>query len=264
MGSRILRLGIACGVVCCALSVALAQTVGVKKKRARPYEYGNVVMDAMAKKAAVAPVVFEHWLHRSRYTCRLCHIDIGFAMQANDTMISCDDIEAGFYCGSCHNGEEAFARSGNGRGGDKSANCVRCHAEGDETRRRDAFYELAHTLPRERFGNGIDWEKAEEDGLIRLKDFLPGISIRKQKLKDPEDLEIRVKESGMPDIIFSHDKHAAWSGCELCHPDIFGVKTGQTVYTMQEIFDGRFCGACHGSVAFPNIDCQRCHTKEVI
>jgi c(7)-type cytochrome triheme protein len=68
----------------------------------------------------------------------------------------------------------------------------------------------------------------------------------------------------MPDIIFSHAKHTVWNGCELCHPEIFvGVKKGATKYSMVEIFEGKYCGACHVTVAFPLIDCGRCHTRPV-
>ena len=67
----------------------------------------------------------------------------------------------------------------------------------------------------------------------------------------------------MPSIILSHDKHSVWNGCELCHPQIFPIRKGEKVYDMQDIFDGSFCGACHGSVAFPNTDCRLCHTEDV-
>ncbi len=68
----------------------------------------------------------------------------------------------------------------------------------------------------------------------------------------------------MPDIIFSHRKHTDWNGCDTCHPDIFiGVKKGKTKYTMIEIFDNKYCGVCHGKVAFPLMGCQRCHTEQV-
>jgi len=68
----------------------------------------------------------------------------------------------------------------------------------------------------------------------------------------------------MPDIIFSHAKHTVWNGCEGCHPEIFmGVKRGATKYSMVDIFEGKYCGACHVAVAFPTIDCQRCHSRPV-
>jgi hypothetical protein len=37
----------------------------------------------------------------------------------------------------------------------------------------------------------------------------------------------------MPNVTFSHKKHALWNGCELCHPDIFpSVKKGTIEYSM--------------------------------
>jgi len=240
-----------------------AETFGVKKRRPKPHEYGTVVINNASEASNIAPVVFRHWLHRARYTCRLCHVDIGFAMAAGKTGITEDDNRNGFYCGACHNGREAFAPEQKSASGEKERNCDRCHSLGMGVKMKSKFYEFRKKFSRERFGNGIDWLKAEEEGKIKLKDYIEGVSIRRRKLKQPKDMELKPHELGMPDIIFSHRKHAVWNGCELCHPDIFGVKKGSTVYSMQDIFNGKYCGACHGKVAFPNIDCQRCHTREV-
>jgi c(7)-type cytochrome triheme protein len=68
---------------------------------------------------------------------------------------------------------------------------------------------------------------------------------------------------GMPDIVFSQKIHAVQNGCELCHPEIFDAKKGETKYSMQDIFAGKYCGACHEKVAFPFYDCQLCHMKPV-
>ena len=119
-------------------------------------------------------------------------------------------------------------------------------------------------MPKERLGIGINWEKAEEEGLIKPLDQLEGVSIMKAKLKVQQDFSLKAKVEGMPDIIFSHKKHTVWNGCELCHPEIFiGIKMGTTKYSMVELFDGKYCGVCHDKVAFPQTDCQRCHTKPV-
>ena len=82
---------------------------------------------------------------------------------------------------------------------------------------------------------------------------------RRSKLVIPNDEELTAREVTTPNIVFSHQKHSVWNGCELCHPQGFGVKNGATIYTMKEIFEGRFCGACHLTVAFPLNDCMRCH-----
>ena len=126
------------------------------------------------------------------------------------------------------------------------------------------FFEFSKPLPKERFGNGIDWEKAEELGLIKPVSLLEGVSIPRKSLVVQKDFALNPKVEGMPDIIFSHKKHTVWNGCELCHPDIFiGVKKGVTQYSMVDISQGKSCGACHTTVAFPLTDCQRCHSKPV-
>ena len=72
-----------------------AQERGVKKRRPLPDQFGNVVMDNFARKNGVAPVVFSHWLHRAKFTCRICHVDIGFAMEANATRVREEDNRKG-------------------------------------------------------------------------------------------------------------------------------------------------------------------------
>jgi c(7)-type cytochrome triheme protein len=110
----------------------------------------------------------------------------------------------------------------------------------------------------------LDWEKSEELGLINPATFLPGVSSKKNSLVVQKDFALNAKVEGMPDIIFSHKKHTVWNGCELCHPDIFiGVKRGTVKYSMVDISEGKSCGACHTTVAFPLTDCQRCHSKAV-
>ena len=251
--------------ICLFFSLVYAETFGTKKKRPKPEEYGTIVLNNFSEKKFIAPVVFKHWLHRSKYTCRLCHVDIGFAMKAGETGITENDNKNGLYCGSCHNGKESFSCEEKQVNGVIKKNCDKCHSFGKKVEFKNDFYNLRKGLPQERFGNGIDWMKAEDQKLLTLKDQLEGISIKRKKITDPKEIELSAKNTqGMPNIIFSHKKHAVWNGCEGCHPEIFGIKKGATVYSMQELFNGKYCGVCHGSVAFPNDDCQRCHTEVVL
>ncbi len=243
---------------------------GVKKKRPLPYEFGRVVINNSSEKAGLAPVVFDHWLHRAKYTCRLCHVDIGFAMKAGATGIKAADNMGGYYCGSCHNGKKSsdniqmFEACAKTTSPGEKTRCIRCHSSGKNAAMKYDFAEFTGNLPKGRFGNGIDWEKAEADKLVNPVDYLEGISIKRKSIAAQKDFALEPKLEGMPEIIFSHKKHALWNGCELCHPEIFiGVKKGTTKYSMIEIFDGKYCGVCHTSVAFPVTDCQRCHVKQV-
>ena len=244
-----------------ASSLVFAQAPGVKKTRPRPADFGNVVMNNASEPNGVAPVVFNHWLHRAKFTCRLCHVDIGFAMAANATGIKEEDNRNGLHCGACHNGKVAFPAQVHNAAGPDVKNCDRCHSMGKNVPREIDFATFTAGFPKGRFGNNIDWEAVEVAGKATLVDTLPEISVRRRPLDIPVDYQIQAKIAGLPEIVFSHRKHAVWNGCELCHPDIFAVKTGTTKYTMQDIFAGKYCGSCHGSVAFPAIDCQRCHTK---
>jgi c(7)-type cytochrome triheme protein len=266
--NKVIFIAIALILLLCGLS---SGQTGIKKKRPLPYEYGRVVINNYSDKSDLAPVVFEHWIHRSKFTCRVCHVDVGFAMKAGATNITAIDNERGYYCGACHNGKTMVeerpvfqACANKAMTAQDARRCERCHSYGLNVTPAYDFFQFSTPLPKERFGNGIDWEKSEQLGLIKPADFLEGLSIKRSSLAVQKDFALNPKVEGMPDIIFSHKKHTVWNGCELCHPDIFmGVKRGTTRYTMVDISQGKSCGACHTSVAFPLTDCQRCHSKPV-
>ena len=86
---RNVLLAVALAVV--VLSQADADTFGTKKRTPKPSEYGNVVIDNHAARDDSDPILFPHWLHRAKYTCRLCHVDLGFSMIAGETGIADED-----------------------------------------------------------------------------------------------------------------------------------------------------------------------------
>ena len=100
-------------------AVIFAQS-GVKKRRPLPHEYGRVIISTPNPSPDLPDVQFDHWLHRAKFTCRLCHVDIGFAMKRNATGIKAEDNIRGYYCGTCHNGQAAF-------GVKDKADCAKCH-----------------------------------------------------------------------------------------------------------------------------------------
>ena len=235
----------------------------------KPHQYGRVIIRNFSEQAGLGAVRFDHWLHRARYTCRLCHVDIGFAMEANATKIKADMNTKGFYCGSCHNGtrvyesRKIFAACSASATPGQDTGCSRCHSVGKKVRKEYDYASFTEKLPRKGVGSLVDWEDAEARGFIHPIDFLPGISIERPPLAVQKDFSI-ASISWMPDIIFSHKKHALWNGCEVCHPDIFpSVKKGTLKYSMFQICEGQYCGVCHDHVAFPLNDCQKCHTNPV-
>jgi c(7)-type cytochrome triheme protein len=227
-------------------------------------EYGRVVLDNSSSAAGMAQVPFDHWTHRARHTCRACHVDVGFAMTAGATEVSASTNRAGHHCGACHDGatshagRRVFAACGERSAGPPPERCARCHARGDAARLRRDFEAFASTLPRKGRGRGIDWEEAEGRRLVRPRDDVPGLSIRRPPLR--HDVDVVITSRGwMTDVLFSHRKHAVWNGCEVCHPEIFPSGPGAGRYTMLQITAGEACGACHGKVAFGIGDCERCH-----
>jgi c(7)-type cytochrome triheme protein len=175
----------------------------------------------------------------------------------------------GYMCGTCHDGKREYEGKKIFRSctstlvGAEEATCARCHEKEKNPAKTDAFFRFSEKLPKERLGNGIDWEKAENEGYIKPIDFLDKVSIKRAPLAVQKDFALEAKVTGLPNIIFSHKKHTFWNGCEVCHPEIFaGIKKGMTKYSMAEINEGKYCGICHTSVAFPLHDCQRCHSTD--
>ncbi len=238
---------------------------GMINKRVKSYAYGTVVMDQFTKTKEIRPVIFRHWVHRSKHTCRLCHTDLEFEMKAGATEVREEDNQAGRYCGACHNNIEAFGwKNKSSRDKKGEDNCSRCHSEydiGRDPAAKNKFYQMAKTLPKAHYGNRINWTQAHDEGKLKPKDLLPGISPAEDRLKEVHEIKLTSKRKGFPNIIFSHKKHSVWNGCAMCHPYLFAMKTGKTKFEMQDIFEGRYCGACHGSVAFPTQECQSCHTE---
>jgi c(7)-type cytochrome triheme protein len=233
---------------------------------ANPSDYGKVILDNHAS-ASPGPVVFDHWLHRARFTCRLCHVDIGFAMQAKATGISDTTIRQGFHCGACHDGKRLFegkpifaACSDDTKGKD----CDRCHSLGKLGVRKSDYSTFTAHLPKDTF-YGIDWIAAEKQGKIKPMDFLEGISVKSAPMQARKDFSIKAGLSWVHPIVFSHEKHTIWNGCELCHPEIFPTARKEAVeFSMFQNIEGRYCGACHGKVAFPLNHCSACHPEAPI
>jgi len=121
-------------------------------------------------------------------------------------------------------------------------------------------------------GGGVDWVRALKDGLIAprasitanpaprppftLDTLVPGVSAGGHP---PLDLDVELLPAKAPfyKAVFPHSSHTLWLNCSSCHPGIVGQRPG-----MAAIFNGAYCGACHGRVAFsPQTSCARCHVN---
>lgn len=214
-----------------------------------PAQYGNVLINRLTRKSTHPPVAFSHWLHRRYFTCRVCHFELNFAMKTNGTDITEEKNRKGEYCGACHNERTAF--------GHTEENCRRCHT-GTVAATDSRFPEL-DGFPKALYGDQINWVKALRKGMIApqqsiVNDKFESIPFDKNLRLSPEWRGVKTRAA------FPHQKHTEWLDCADCHPDIFNIqKKGTKHFRMDAMLEGKFCGACHLTVAFPIQDCKRCH-----
>ena len=72
--------------------------------------------------------------------------------------------------------------------------------------------------------------------------------------------EVTYPSKTMPAVTFGHELHTAMFKCEDCHTKLFQFKKGGSGMKMDDLYQGKFCAACHnGQSAFASSDCQRCH-----
>lgn len=115
-------------------------------------------------------------------------------------------------------------------------------------------------LPKDGYGM-VDWARSVKDGLIIPMDKLAdGKSVSKNPLKLP--LVYSIKKKKISDVFFSHEVHTYWINCNTCHPAVFKAEfRGTAGMNMTSIDKGKFCGVCHGMVAFRLNECDRCHNQ---
>ena len=116
--------------------------------------------------------------------------------------------------------------------------------------------EILSKLPHDGAGNQVNWVNALEQGYI-----MPYTGIREEGQPKLLDLDILKRNTDDMDLVlFPHRQHTEWLTCESCHEEIFKLKAGANKYGMFEILNGEYCGVCHGAVAFPLTECNRCHS----
>ena len=131
------------------------------------------------------------------------------------------------------------------------------------------FMRLFDSLPRDA-ANRVDWEQAKVDGLIEPLPAIDGENVEEKIF----DLRVVIKFEDMlvKNVVFSHAVHTYWLDCSSCHPKLFIPQVAANKMTMQEIKEGKYCGKCHGAVAFPTQPhslavsnfravCKRCHLE---
>ena len=119
--------------------------------------------------------------------------------------------------------------------------------------------EALRGLPKDAFGQ-VNWTASVVGGYIN-----PRPSLDPNVVDDPPlnlNIFIEAKVPLMANVIFPHAIHTYWLSCKTCHPKIFLPEAGANPISMEEIFQGKWCGRCHNKVAFPfwpRENCDRCH-----
>jgi len=119
-------------------------------------------------------------------------------------------------------------------------------------------------FPKDVFGYP-DWAAAVREGLIKPKDSIEGTEEAAVKDIFDKDILFEINDRLMANVVFSHNVHTYWLSCKICHPAIFIDKKGANKFTMYDVWNGQYCGRCHGKVAFQAKgfeNCQRCHSSK--
>jgi len=116
--------------------------------------------------------------------------------------------------------------------------------------------EALRDMPHDVVGNQVNWVRALDRGYIN-----PRINLYSNTKSKVLDLDILRRNTGeMNVVLFPHRQHTEWLDCTNCHEWLFKSKAGSTKFSMFDILKGEFCGRCHGAVAFPLTQCNRCHS----
>lgn len=116
--------------------------------------------------------------------------------------------------------------------------------------------EALAALPHDTAGNQVRWVQALDQGKIQ-----PRSNIQPETRVTLRLTDVLLKNTGqMPMVRFPHRQHTAWLDCSNCHDQLFKQTAGATQINMMLILQGEQCGLCHGAVAFPLTECDRCHS----
>ncbi len=194
-------------------------------------EVSSLDVELVAQSDPVFSVVFSHRKHGAWLTCSNCHTNM-FEMKAGATKMTAAELHGDRFCAACH-GKVAF---------DVASGCQLCHLR---------------NLPRDA-NDRIDWTRAVTAKLIAPGPGPRGTSVEPTAL----NLDVELTPPAQPALkgVFSHTTHTQWLACANCHPRLFPQQANGAGLEGADLHSRRYCGACHGSVAFGMIGtCGRCH-----
>lgn len=70
------------------------------------------------------------------------------------------------------------------------------------------------------------------------------------------------EKNGMRPVVFPHWFHRIRFRCKVCHYELgFKMRAGSNDVRMDDLINGKFCGACHnGDIAWAVDRCDLCHS----
>ncbi len=216
---------------------------------------------------ATGPTRFSHKQHiAASPDCRACHPKLFAAGRNKQTSMA--QMEKGVSCGACHNGKQASALN----------NCSTCHPTKEITYRVKATGPtvFSHNSHLAVSGCGSCHPKlyapTRNNKRISMAAMAKGASCGachngkqafsvKECAKCHPTRELVFEEKSVGNVQFSHKSHADMFGCANCHPARYATTRTTLKVSMQEMEQGKSCGACHdGKSAFGvQKKCDACH-----
>jgi len=123
----------------------------------------------------------------------------------------------------------------------------------------ETWEEAAKFLPKDAAGH-VDWVQAVKTKAIVPRSGLVPSAPEQAALN--MNVDLAPPSSKLFSVTFPHAPHTTLLSCASCHPAVFPLnrQAAPTVITMADNVSGRYCGVCHGRVAFGfEGRCARCH-----
>jgi c(7)-type cytochrome triheme protein len=190
--------------------------------------------------------IFSHQLHSDMgYHCNQCH-----DVRGHESVVINKAT-----CASCHNlGEMVISKTAlparfNHAVHADVARCIECHPNLFLMSKGTAYITMKDIFEGRSCGACHDGKRA-----------FPASDCARCHNVERFDAELTYIVEGIGNVRFSHRFHAAAFGCADCHPKLFGMKKTRGKMPKDEMYKGRYCGACHnGNIASPMTDCMKCH-----
>jgi c(7)-type cytochrome triheme protein len=160
--------------------------------------------------------------------------------------------------------KQAEAKAATAQAVDPTAAMAEDESERPEIETILNWEEASEMLPKDDMDE-VDWMAALRQGVIKPRAQITGRVDPQTKIFKWDFYFSGPDEES--DAFFPHSSHTEWLTCESCHPAIFPYRelgmdpAGKYGIVMDQIFEGEYCGKCHGTVAFSLDSCDRCHTK---